>query len=56
MSTTAVPVVADADRAAPRTPAGAVLRTDLPRYQLWRDGELADVPVFWGRGVTPRPR
>jgi uncharacterized protein YcsI (UPF0317 family) len=47
----------------------ADLRTDLPSYRIWRDGELdrpdfgdpvvmrrGDVPVFWACGVTRRRR
>ena len=41
---------------------GADLRTDLPRYRIYTDGQLADevidgpgqVPVFWACGVTPQ--
>src|SRR5438093_1536402 len=34
---------------------GADLRTDVPRYRIYKDGARADeVPVFWACGVTPQ--
>ena len=40
------PVLDVTDPGTPRSPLApdADLRTDLPRYQVWRDGELADEP------------
>jgi uncharacterized protein YcsI (UPF0317 family) len=40
------PVLDVTDPGSPHTALapGADLRTDLPRYQVWRDGELADEP------------
>lgn len=46
------PVLAVGDPGSPRLPALAEdldLRTDLPRYRVWRDGELVDEPT----DVTP---
>ncbi|MBV9313620.1 MAG: putative hydro-lyase [Pseudonocardia sp.] len=41
------PVLDVTDRGVPRTvlATGADLRTDLPRYRVWRDGELVDEPT-----------
>jgi uncharacterized protein YcsI (UPF0317 family) len=37
--------VTDAGTASTSLAAGADLRTDLPRYRVWRDGELVDEPT-----------
>ena len=31
------------------------IRTDLPRYRVWRDGELVDEPTDIARAVARRP-
>ncbi|GAA1983583.1 putative hydro-lyase [Catenulispora subtropica] len=43
----ACPVLDVTDAGSPGTPLapGADLRTDLPRYRVWRDGRLADEPT-----------
>ena len=35
---------------------GADLRTDVPRYRIWRDGELVDEPADATRALARRPR